>query len=427
MLASEIARRIDRGDSFALAVLDLNRFKEVNDTFGHEYGDRVLVETARRLVTSVREDDVVARLGGDEFAVVLNEAVDGPADRRFVERVTAATAEPIDLGETTIVCTPSIGVARSRPDEVVDVSTLLHWADVAMYEAKASNLGSCVFSPASEQRLNLIRIRRAALSAGIENDEFVLRFQPKVDMLDGRIYGVEGLARWEHPEDGLLPPEDFIDIVSSSSQMKAFTDRVVDEGARFAAACNAQGTPISVAINIAARSLLDLELASRAEAIARRHGIDPSQLTFEITEQDIMDDGAVVNSVLNDLVELGISLSVDDFGTGYSSLTRLLELPVREVKIDRRFVEAAPRSDQHRVAVRSIVDLAGNLGLDVVAEGVEKPAEGHLLVSFGCRRAQGFLFGSPERPEQVLQTLAAGRVPVLAPVEVAGHDRFVAR
>lgn len=409
VFSNDVIERIEKGEQFALAMLDLNRFKEINDTFGHDYGDHVLVETARRLTFVSRGDDTVSRLGGDEFAIVIGDVTSVADAQLYIDRLVSSLAKPIDVAETSIHCQPAIGFALSRPDEDLDVSTLLHWADVAMYEAKQNGYQSQAFSAASEERLNTSRQRRGEVMRALDDGELILHFQPKLNMVDGTIYGVEGLARWQHGTDGLLQPADFIDLISMSPQMTAFTDRMITHGIKFAAACNEQGTPISVAINIAARSLFDQGLADRTAQKALEYGINPSQLIFEITEQDIMDDITATSVVLSQLSDLGIGLSVDDFGTGHSSLSRLIDLPVTEVKIDRRFVSAAPHSERDRVATQSIIDLARRLRLAVVAEGVENQEQVDLLLSMDCQAAQGFLFARPSAEEQVLELLTAQR------------------
>ncbi len=404
-LTAEVAGRLERSEPFALVMLDLNRFKEINDTFGHEYGDQVLIETASRLQSVSREQDTVARLGGDEFAIAIGGASSEAETQPSIDRIWETLSKPINLADTSIHCHASIGYALSRRDQDLDVSTLLHWADVAMYEAKQGGIQYCSFSPEIEQKLTTTRQRRSGVIKALDHGQLVLHFQPKVNMTDNSIYGVEGLARWMHPTDGLLLPGEFIDAIAMSPQMAGFTDRMIGEGIKFAASCKEQGTPVSVAINIGARSLFDRALAERTAEQAHYYGVDPAQLIFEITEQNIMDDLTATSTVLSQLSDLGIGLSVDDFGTGYSSLSRLIDLPVTEVKIDRRFVSEAMTDQPARVAAQSIIELAANLGLDVVAEGVEEQAQVDLLLGLGCERAQGFLFSRPASADHVLQLL----------------------
>lgn len=408
-LTADVAGRLKRSEPFALVMLDLDRFKEINDTFGHEYGDQVLIETARRLQSISREQDTVARLGGDEFAIAIGSTSTEAEAKPSIDRILESLSKPINLADTSIHCHASIGYALSRRDQDLDVSNLLHWADVAMYEAKQGGTRSCSFSPEIEQKLITTRQRRSGVIKALDHGQLVLHFQPKVNLADNTIYGVEGLARWMHPTDGLLLPGEFIDAIAMSPQMAGFTDRMIGEGIKFASACNEQDTPVSVAVNIGARSLFDRDLAKRTAEQARDFHVDPAQLIFEITEQDIMDDLAATSSVLSQLSDLGIGLSVDDFGTGYSSLSRLIDLPVTEVKIDRRFVSQAPTDQPARVAAQSIIELAANLELDVVAEGVEEQAQVDLLMALGCQQAQGFLFARPASADQVLELLRSRR------------------
>ncbi|MCD0448287.1 bifunctional diguanylate cyclase/phosphodiesterase [Actinocorallia sp. API 0066] len=390
--------RGDRLQKVGLFLLDLDRFKEVNDTLGHPTGDRLLQIVAHRLTHSVRPGDLVARLGGDEFAVLLPSVRDVPAAREVAIRLRAALSEPVRLDGMSFDLEGSVGIALS-PDHAPDFELLLQRADVAMYVAKESRTGVEIYSPASDRnspaRLGLL----GDLRRGIDRRELELHYQPKVRLSDDGLLGMEGLLRWRHPERGLLAPEEFLPLAEQTYLMKAITHYVVREALAQAHTWWADGLPVQVTVNVSGRDLLDGQLAETitGELMARR--LPATAFGLEITERILMNESAYASETVKALAELNIPLSLDDFGTGYSSLVRLKRLPVGEVKIDASFVRRLTESGEDAVIVQSIIDLVRTLGLRSVAEGVEDAATTARLREMGCDSGQGWHLGRPMAPE----------------------------
>jgi diguanylate cyclase (GGDEF)-like protein len=391
---------------FAVMLLDLNRFKEINDTLGHHYGDLLLQTAASRLREALREGDVVARLGGDEFAVLLH----GEAPDAAAERLGAALRPAVELDGFLLELDASIGTAR-YPDDGVDLDTLLRRADVAMYAAKGRHLGHVAYSSGIDEydpaRLALV----ADLRRGLEAEELVLHYQPKLDLRHRHVGGVEALVRWRHPRLGLLQPGAFVEMAEHTGLIKPLTHYVLRHALRQCAAWRADGVELQVAVNVSPRSLLDRDLAETVAAALQDTGLDAAQLKLEITETAIMVDPDAALRVLNQLATMGVALSVDDFGTGYSSLAYLRRLPVGEVKIDRSFVRDMTREDGDLAIVRSTIDLAANLGLTVVAEGVEDGDALEQLTRLGCDEAQGYFIARPAPAAEVAAWLAEQAAP----------------
>jgi diguanylate cyclase (GGDEF)-like protein len=386
-----------RRGSFGCAVLlmDLDRFKEVNDTLGHHFGDRLLVALAVRLGSALRESDTLARLGGDEFAILLPSLPEPDAVLHAVERVTAALEQPIVIDGVPVAVEASIGIAR-YPDHGTDVDVLLQRADVAMYAAKEAHATYAVYDATqddySPSRLTLIgELRRA-----MEQREIVLHYQPKVDLNSGLITGAEALARWQHPERGLLPPSEFIPFAEHTGLIIPLTHYILDTALGQCSEWRDAGSPLSVAVNLSTRSLLDSTFPERVGELIEKWDLEPSALELEITETMIMHDPIRAQETLSRLSEQGIRLAIDDFGTGYSSLAYLNRLPVDEIKIDRSFVLDMVQSD---AIVQSTIDLGRNLGLTVVAEGVETQEALAQLRALGCGQAQGFYLSRPLPPD----------------------------
>ncbi len=379
---------------FAVLLLDLDRFKEINDTLGHHYGDRLLESIGPRLAACLRPDDLLARLGGDEFALLLRR-LGSPADAEGIaRRIAEVLSEPFQLNGFAVEVEASIGIAWSG-DSDADVDDLLRRADVAMYSAKGDNVPLRFYSADrddhSPERLGLV----SDLRRGLERSELVLHYQPKLDLRTGETAGVEGLVRWEHPTLGLLQPHAFIDLAERTGLIKSLTLRVIDIAVEQAARWQAAGTPLTVAVNVPVRSLLDpafpRQVADRLDAA----GVPPSSIAIEITESTMMADPDAALVVLSQLGAMGVTMSVDDFGTGYSSLAYLRRLPVGELKIDRTFVMNLLDSRNDEVIVRSTIELGHNLGLRVVAEGVEDEASLRELRRLGCDEAQGYHLSRP--------------------------------
>jgi diguanylate cyclase (GGDEF)-like protein len=377
-----------------LFLIDLDRFKEVNDTLGHPTGDRLLQIVAHRLTHSVRPGDLVSRLGGDEFAVLLPTVRDVQAAREVAVRLRAALSEPVRLDGMSFDLEGSVGIALS-PDHAPDFELLLQRADVAMYVAKENRSGVEIYSPANDRnspaRLGLLGDLRRA----IDRRELELHYQPKVQLSDRTLVGMEGLLRWRHPQRGLIGPEEFLPMAEQTYLMKSITHYVVEEALAQAAAWWRDGLTVQVAVNVSGRDLLDTSLAETITAGLVERGLPAAALLLEITERILMNESAYASETVRALAQLGIPLSLDDFGTGYSSLVRLKRLPVEEVKIDSSFVGRLSTSADDVVIVRSIVDLVRTLGLKSVAEGVEDAVTADLLREMGCDAAQGWHFGHP--------------------------------
>ncbi|MGW4641432.1 putative bifunctional diguanylate cyclase/phosphodiesterase [Sphaerisporangium sp. NPDC004334] len=377
-----------------LLLLDLDRFKEVNDTLGHPVGDRLLQIVAHRLTHSVRPGDVVARLGGDEFAVLLPTVRDATAAREVAARLRVALTEPVRLEGMTFDLDASIGIAL-YPDHAPDFELLLQRSDVAMYFAKEGRTGVEVYLAEkdrnSPERLNLLGDLRRAIGRG----ELELHYQPKVGLASGMVEGVEALLRWWHPERGPILPDDFIPLAEQSYLMRQITQYVIDTAMEQAAHWWHAGIQVPVSVNVSARDLLDATLPDLIEAGLDRLDLPPRAIQLEVTERILMTDQAYTADSVHALVELGIPLALDDFGTGYSSLVRLQRLPVCEVKIDGSFVQRLGKTVDDERIVRSIVDLVRSLGLRSVAEGVESDEVAQRLQDMGCDAAQGWRFAEP--------------------------------
>jgi diguanylate cyclase (GGDEF)-like protein len=378
----------------AVLLVDLDRFKEVNDTLGHDHGDELLEVVAERLGGALRHGDTLARLGGDEFAVVLGDLPHRGAAAELAGRLHDALRRPFGLRGIAVELDASIGVAFC-PEHGRDVTTLLQRADVAMYEAKRSQNRIETYAterdPYSPARLSLLGELRRAIDA----DELVLHYQPKVSLEGGRVTGVEALVRWQHPRHGLLQPDQFVPLAERTGTIAHLTRWVLDAALRQCREWRAVHPRLTVAVNLAAANVLDVGLPAMVEERLRAHGLPGGALECEVSEHTVMSDPQRVSDVLAGLRALGVRLSLDDFGTGQASLAYLKRLPLDEVKIDRAFVTSMAHDDGDAVIVRSTIDLARNLGLDVVAEGVETEDVLQALVGLRCGSAQGFYLSRP--------------------------------
>jgi diguanylate cyclase (GGDEF)-like protein len=391
-----------RTSPFAIAVLDLDRFKFVNDTLGHAAGDAVLKEVARRLRKTVRDGDTVARLGGDEFVLMLpgGEA----AVREVATRILDAMQEPLNFRDQRIDIGLSIGIAM-HPQHGADDLTLLRHADHAMYRAKRRRAGVEIFC--GEQN----EVRRSYLSMlgelrrALEGDQLFLQYQPKLDVSSGMIVGLEGLVRWRHPTRGNVPPSEFVPFAEQSGFVREITQWVVARGARFSHQLAAEGLEICVAVNVSAHDIESPAFAQAITEIIRHEQPAPGRLCLEITESGLVSetDNAVAN--LRAISALGVRLAVDDFGTGYATLKQLQNLPVHELKIDRSFVSGMHENRGNQTIVKSTIDLGKQLGLRVVAEGVETVEELRSLAGMGCDEVQGYYVAKPMDPEEIIDWL----------------------
>jgi diguanylate cyclase (GGDEF)-like protein len=384
-------------------MLDLDGFKEVNDNFGHHAGDLLLVEVARRLTRAVREQDTVARLGGDEFAVLIVDGDPGIGETAAA-RIGELFTQPFVIEGITLDIEVSVGMMTGDADH--DTADLLRYADIAMYTAKEHRLGYIRFdtSQAHEtaSRLTLLGDLRRALDA---DDEIRLHYQPKISVDTGAVIGAEALARWQHPTRGMVPPNDFIPVLEGTSLIHRFTVRVLDLALEQARRWLDAGHRVPVAVNVSTRSLLDPSFVDTVAAALATAGVPGDLLCIEITENTVMADPDRAVGVLRRIRALGVSTSIDDFGTGYSSMAYLKILPVDEIKVDRSFVQDMATDHSNFVLVESTVDLGHNLGLTVVAEGVEDGPTVAALHDLGCDVAQGYHFARPLAADEFVDFL----------------------
>ena len=406
----------ERPSGQALLLLDLDRFKEVNDSLGHQAGDRLLVDVGARLRARLREGDLLARLGGDEFAILLEGASRGEA-LAVAASLRAALVEPFQLDDIALHSSTSIGIALF-PEHGDDLSSLLRKADIALYQAKVTRDRHLVYQgdTSAEGVDTSTRLRRVAeLRTALAEHQFRLHFQPKVDLLGGRVVGVEALVRWDHPERGLLLPAVFLALVEQSGLMRAMTQEVlllaIDQAARWRTA----GTPLTVAVNLSPSCLVDDELPDQILAMLAARGVPAQTLQLEITEEVLMTDRERARGILTRLRAHGVQVAVDDFGAGYSSLAYLRDLPIDELKLDRAFV--LPMSTDPRAAalVASTIDLAHSLELRIVAEGVEDRETCRELARLGCDQAQGFHISRPVPAAELEAWFATGALHVEPP------------
>ena len=392
----EIERRsaTTKPGHLAVLMLDLDRFKHVNDVMGYALGDQLLVAVAKRLTSQeLRNGDVVARLGGDEFAVLLSDS-DAQKALAVAQRIAKSFELPLALGEQAVDVGAGFGIA-CWPQHAADTDTLLSRAEVAMYAAKSKATVIQLYDPAldagSVQTLSLLtELRRA-----VEQNELRLFLQPKLRLADSTVVAAEALVRWQHPERGLVPPLSFIPFAEQTGFVTQLTLWVFNAVAQLLAQIEPDGNPLRIAVNLSTRDLLDLEFPSRLDAILQRHGVPASAFCLEITESAIMDDPQRAQATLHRLSERGFKLSIDDFGTGYSSLAYLKSLPVDELKIDKSFVINMEKDEDDAKIVRSTIDLAHNLGLTVVAEGVENALIWRHLRRLNCDEGQGYFMSKP--------------------------------
>jgi diguanylate cyclase (GGDEF)-like protein len=375
-------------------IMDLDQFKEVNDSLGHHFGDLLLQELAPRLQRVLRENDTVARLGGDEFGLVLPGIDDEARAVQVAERILHELQVPVILEDFPIDTSASIGIAL-LPHHTDNIDTLLRHADVAMYSAKSAHTGHEVYAPDRDQhsptRVTLLGQIRPAM----ERNELELWFQPQLSLRGGAVRTAEALLRWQHPEMGLILPGSFLPFAERTTLLRPLTIHVINKALAGASEWLAAGHDIGVAVNLSPHSLLDLELPDQVAAMLRKWGVPPSALQFEITEDSLMADSHRSLDVLQRLSAVGVGLSIDDFGTGYSSLSHLRRLPVDEIKIDRAFVMNMLHDANDESIVRATIELAHNLGLRVVAEGVEDLETWSRLAELGCDFAQGFYMSRP--------------------------------
>ena len=396
----------------ALMLIDLDGFKAINDTAGHQTGDKLLIDVAARLRAAVRESDIVARLGGDEFVVVLPE-IESPADAAAVAgKIVSAVSAPYLIDGTEQRSSPSIGICIC-PDDASESNDLLQNADVAMYHAKSVGRGNYQFYTPRMQELVRQRIGlEAELRIALEQQQFVLFYQPQLELATGTIVGVEALVRWLHPQRGLVPPDQFIPVAEETGLILPLGNWVLSEACRQLKAWQTAGlTHITMSVNLSARQFLDPALSDTVAAALKVYQLSADCLDLEVTESMSMQSPDESIRIMQALSDSGLSLSIDDFGTGYSSLSYLKLFPIRTLKIDRTFVKDIEVDHNDADICDVTVLLAHKLGLNVVAEGVETPAQLKFLLSIGCEKIQGYLISKP-LPADAAETFIRNHVPL---------------
>lgn len=391
--ANRVLRQEQRSRT-AVMLLDLDHFKEINDTLGHHVGDLLLVEVASRVRGAVREQDLVARLGGDEFALLCEDVASQEEIEALAQRIVLAMEEPFVIDDVRLDIGASVGFALA-PDHGDHAQELLQRADIALYVAKVQRGAWSAYTPEDDghsvQKLALL----GELREGVSNDQLVVHYQPLCDARTGRLLSVEALVRWQHPVHGLMSPDRFIHIAENTGLIAPLTQVVLQRTLDQLLQWDRDGLRLDAAVNMSARLLTDLDFPRRVAQVLADRGLDPQRLVLEVTESQIVGDATRAEVVLRGLREQGVRLAVDDFGTGYSSLTQLRGLAVDVLKIDRSFVTDMASDDNDALIVRSTIDLGHNLGLRVVAEGVEDAQTLERLQALGCDVVQGYYLSCP--------------------------------
>jgi len=406
LLVDRLQAAIDVSPRVAVVVLDIDRFKEVNATLGHHHGDLLLEQVARRLSIVVPDSTTVARVGSDEFAVVLPDVGDEASVLEAAERLTDSLDRPILLDGVPVDTRCTAGIAI-YPDHGDDADTLLKRAIMALIEADRAGVPRATYRP-EHDRFSLRRLTLIAeLRGALEREELVLQYQPNVPIGRNARLGVEALVRWHHPSMEVVGPDEFIELAEVSGLIHPLTRWVVTTAVTQCGRWRSAGLDITVSVNISARNFADGELTQTIAAALAQANVPADRLVLEITESQLMSDPVAALEAMERMTALGVRTSVDDFGTGYSSMSHLRRLPINEIKIDQSFVLDMTRNESDRAIVRSIIELGHNLGLEVVAEGVEDSATLGALIDMGCDRVQGFLLSAALAPED-LPAWAAG-------------------
>jgi diguanylate cyclase (GGDEF)-like protein len=398
----------DHGDErTAVLFVDLDGFKLINDSLGHGIGDALLVQAADRIKDSLRLEDAAARLGGDEFAIICTAPSPGAAAERVAQRLILALSAPFWIGGRDVYITASVGIAAGPGT----AEELLRDADVAMYHAKTTGKNRyATFSPSMHSDVSTRMELEAAVQEALAHEQFVLHYQPIVDLKDVRVTGAEALLRWQHPVRGLIPPGVFIPLLEDTGQIKAVGRWVLGEACRQMAVWLAELEDCSaryVSVNLSAHQLADEDIVAEVRAALDEAGLAPERLVLELTETAIMQDIDLSAGRLAALKELGVRVAIDDFGTAYSSLQYLQKLPVDVLKIAKPFIDGLSEDDEEAVVPRAIAELGHRLRLDMIAEGIERGEQLERLQDLGCPHGQGFLFSRPVPPEQMARALAS--------------------
>jgi diguanylate cyclase (GGDEF)-like protein len=423
LFLTRAAAALSESGGVAIVLLDIDRFKDVNDTLGHAIGDRLLCEIAERLLRAVSGRATVARLGGDEFALVIPDVTETESAVAIVNDLNVEMQRPIKMDGLTLAVTASTGIAMA-PEHGDDVALLLQRADIAMYLAKEHRGTVEVYSVEHDQSMQRWLMLGGLLTHALETkSELSLMYQPIGDVRSRDITYVEALCRWNHPVQGFIPPEEFIGIAEQMGLIPQITDFVLNEGCAQLARWRDAGITIGLAVNVSGREFADINLVERVEACLRRYDIPANLLTLEVTETEIMADLGAATKVLYELSARGIKLGIDDYGTGYSSLQYLHKLPVNELKIDRSFVTNLPNETSNRIIVRSSIQMAHSLGLYVIAEGAEDELTCAMLAEAECDFIQGYYLSKPQKADDLQEWILGGAKLEFAPVtEIPGSE-----
>jgi diguanylate cyclase (GGDEF)-like protein len=409
----------------AVMLMDLDHFKEVNDSLGHHVGDQLLAAVGPRLADTLREDDLMARLGGDEFGVLVPDVPDDATAIAIARRLVEGLHHPVTVDELDLDVSASIGIAF-YPDHATDADSLLRHADVAMYAAKEAGTSYEIYDERIDTHKPELVMLASQVRPAIDQGQFRMYFQPKIRLADGRVAGAEALIRWHHPALGRLAPGDFLPLIEKTVLLRPLTHWALNDVLRTWRGWSDDGIRLPVAVNVSPRTLLDAELPEVVGGLLERWDVPPRFLRLELTEDFLVADSGRSDAVLQDLARVGVGLSIDDFGTGFSSLSYLKRLPIEEIKVDRSFVSHMLERVDDFTIVRATVELGRNLGLRVVAEGVQDRDTFDRLGDFGCDEAQGFYISRPLEPEDFWDWLS-GRETSVEEAEPAASDRSIAR
>ncbi|MCY1279256.1 diguanylate cyclase (GGDEF) domain protein [compost metagenome] len=410
LLAARLAQ--DAGQHLALGHLDLDNFRHVNDALGHQAGDRLILQVVARLQAQLEGGDQLARLGSDEFALLLDTRGDARRARRVAERIVEALGEPYWVEGESLLLGCSLGIAHADGGDGVD--TLMWHAHIAMQQAKSRQ--GCtfhLFDPRLNRGARSLADLESELRRALRREQLELHYQPRLDLREGRVVGLEALVRWRHPQRGLLLPDDFVPLAEESGLIVPLGYWVIDRALRDMQSLHEHGLPpLRMAINLSFRQFQDSQLLPTLERLIAERGIDARWLEFELTETAVMRRSEQVQRTMLALGRLGVRFSLDDFGTGYSSFVHLSSLPITQLKIDRSFVGGMQERAENRQLVRAMINLAHNLDLEVVAEGVESPEQQAVLRQFGCDQVQGYLISQPLPVPELVRFLAFDLLPL---------------
>jgi diguanylate cyclase (GGDEF)-like protein/PAS domain S-box-containing protein len=408
-LAHAIRRAERHGARLAVMFVDLDKFKGVNDTLGHSAGDQLLRNVAVQLKLCVRESDTVARLGGDEFVLLLEDPTGPSMPGAIAERIGVRLAIPMMLAGQEHIVTGSIGIS-TYPDDGADAEMLLRQADIAMYRAKESGRnGFQFFTEAMQRRLDARVALEQGLHRALQRSEFVMHYQPQVDLASGRVIGIEALLRWQSPELGLVQPMQFIPVAEESKLIAAIGQWVLDQACASLRRWQDSGVPlVPMAINVAASQFANQDMDKLVRGALEKHGVEPRFLTLELTEGLSMEDPEASIALMNRLRSIGVTMSIDDFGTGYSNLSYLKRFPINKLKIDQSFTRGLSIMPEDGAIVTAVIQLAHSLGLRAVAEGVETEEQLRLLAAQGCDEIQGYYFSRPLPEQEMIAMLESG-------------------